>query len=71
MHRLFLWHILQKPFSQANLFELVVNDEKQLKKLESLINSGISASQLTREISSDPKSTLKLLSKTDKSMEDY
>jgi hypothetical protein len=44
MHRLFLWHILQKPFSQANLFELVVNDEKQLKKLESLINSGISAS---------------------------
>ena len=50
-----------KPFSQANLFELVIRDEKQLGKIESLINQGVSTGQLAREISVDPKRTLELL----------
>ena len=60
-----------KPFSQANLFELVVRDEKQLRKLENVINQGVSTAQLTREISAQPKQTLQLLSKQDKNIEEY
>ena len=61
----------QKPFSQANLFELVIKDEKQLRKIEALINDGVSTSQLAREISLDPKLTLQMLSKQDKTIEEY
>ena len=44
-----------KPFAAANLFELVIRDEQQLRKIEGLINQGVSTSQLAREISIDPK----------------
>jgi hypothetical protein len=53
------------------LFELVIKDEKQLRRIEGLINQGISTSQLCREISVDPKQTLQILAKNDKSVQEY
>jgi len=61
----------QKPFSLSNLFELAIKDEKQLRKIEKLINEGISTSQLCRAISVDPRITLSMLAKLDKSVSDY
>mmetsp|Transcript_4664 Transcript_4664/g.6143 ORF Transcript_4664/g.6143 Transcript_4664/m.6143 type:complete len:91 (+) Transcript_4664:101-373(+) len=61
----------QKPFSQTNLFELVIKDEKQLRRIEGLIQQGISTSQLCREISRDPKQTLQTLAKQDKTVAEY
>ena len=49
----------------------MVKDENQVRKLEDLINKGVSTAALTREICSDPKATLSLLSKLDKNMDDY
>jgi predicted DNA-binding protein YlxM (UPF0122 family) len=49
----------------------VIRDEKQLRKIETLINQGVSTSQLAREISIDPKTTLEMLSKIDKTIEEY
>lgn len=49
----------------------MVKDEKQVRKLEELMSKGVSTAALTREICSDPKATLQLLSKLDKSMDDY
>ena len=63
---------MQKPFNQTtNLFEIVIKDERQLKKIEQLLNEGVSTSQLCREISVDPKLTLETLAKNDKSIKDY
>jgi len=53
------------------LFELKVKDEKQLRKIESLIDQGINASQLCREISVDLKATLATLAKVDKTIAEY
>ena len=47
-----------KPFSQNNMFEVVIKDEKQLTKIEALIDEGITTAQLCREISVDPRTTL-------------
>lgn len=55
----------------ANLFELTIKDEKQLRKIENLIDQGITTSQLCRAISVDPRATLSLLAKEDKSVADY
>ena len=49
----------------------MIKDEKQLRRIESLINQGISTSQLCREMSKDPKQTLHLLSKLDKTTAEY
>lgn len=62
---------MQKPFSQANLFQLEIPDCGQLKKIEALINQGVSTAQLAREISVDPKATLEMLAKVDKTKEEY
>ena len=62
---------LQKPFSLQNLFALTIKDEKQLKKIENIIEQGVTTSQLCREISVDPRATLNLLSKEDKTVTDY
>ena len=50
---------------------MVIKDEKQLRKIEGLIEEGISTAQLCREISVDPKTTLQLLSRADKSVIEY
>ena len=49
----------------------MIKDEKQLRRIEEMINEGISTGQLCREISVDPKATLQLLAKVDKSVADY
>ena len=42
-----------------------------MKRLEGLIDRGVTTSQLTKEICADPKASLALLAKVEKSMEDY
>ena len=62
---------LRKPRSNANLFEIVLSDQKQMQLIEDLVNSGISMSKLCQEISTDPKLTLEILSKQEKTEGEY
>ena len=48
-----------------------MRDEKQLSKIESLIQQGVSISQLSQEICVKPRATLDLLAKVDKTVHEY
>ena len=62
----------QKPFSQANLLELNVNDEQQLKRLEAMIKAGKSGFEdLAGVICSSSEVSLRLLRIKEKSKEQY
>ena len=56
---------------KANMFEIIIKDEKQLRRIEAMTEKGISSAQLCKEISMDPRLTLKTLAKEDKTMADY
>ena len=51
--------------------ELVIKNEKQLKKIEDLLSEGATTVDLARAICSDPRTQLKLLSKEIKTMDEY
>ena len=60
-----------KPISSTNLFDVVLRDEKQLQKLDDMIEQEVSTGDLCRLLSNDLKQTLTLLAKVDKGAFDY
>ncbi len=62
----------QKPFSQANLMlELVLPDEGQNQVIEKMVAEGACTSDIIKVISPDPKKSVSLLSKPEKTIDEY
>ena len=62
----------QKPFSQANLMlKLVLPDEGQHRVIEKMLSEGACTSDIIKVISPDAKKSVSLLSKPEKTIDEY